>query len=344
MKKHLKTFKTKTNMASLASHTVTVSRAASDIGGSVEQQDTGFTAILKSSTGRSATIAAVFDGHGRARGAVMSRMTSIIFQRELGQETWLDKFLMAPEVVGRALFEKASEKAFQLNQELLRSRNISFSIENGHIITEREDLIQGGSTATLVIVMDDATVHCFNVGDSDAWLSTPNGCQPLHTNHAPDNEAEYHRIMAVCPNSKIEYDYSNICGMPRRSDGDYVFPRRPDFRGYYSKNVRGDLATTLRVKTFCLTMTRSIGDEPLRSGGVSAEPSYKCVSAKGPAVIRVASDGFWDNLIKDDIAFVPGHMNANVLNKRWFRETEAKARKFFGRSRDNMWGYTIVIQ
>lgn len=331
-------------MASFTSRSVSVSIAAHDIGGCAEQQDTGFSMTLKSSTGRSATVAAVFDGHGRERGATMSQMTSMVFQRELGQEKWLDQFLLTPEDVGRSLFAKASEKAFQFNKERLRSLDIPFSIDNGFLVTDRLEEVNGGSTATLVIVLDDGTVHCFNVGDSDAWMSSPNGCEQLHTDHAPDNQAEYERIMAVSPDSKIEFDYSFGCGRPRRDDGDHVFPSRPDFRGYYSKNVRGDMAIIFRFRSFRLAMTRSIGDEPLRPGGISAEPSYKCVSAKGPAVIRIASDGFWDNLTKDDIAFVPGQVDANALNESWFQETEAKARKYFRQSRDNMWGYTIVLQ
>jgi hypothetical protein len=64
----------------------------------------------------------------------------------------------------------------------------------------------------------------------------------------------------------------------------------------------------------------------------------------------VASDGFWDNINYAEIAAesaaaIQKHgYDAGKLNRDWFATTEAKARVNFRSSRDNMWGYTVVLE
>lgn len=322
-------------------HTVSVSCAAEDIGGGVHQQDSGFSMTLEGPEGQKASIAAVFDGHGATRGHAISRMTCQMFQQEMSQDDWLTRFLESPEQVGRAIFTKASEAVFESTKYYLETRHIPYEVVDNLIETESMHMIQGGTTATIVVSVQDGSVHCFNVGDSEAWLCEPHMSQPLHSDHGPSNRSEYDRIRAISPESRFEYDYLPACGL-RCAEGDHIFPPR-DFKGYYQKNVRGEYATMFRVGSYQLAMTRSIGDEPLRRGGLSSEPSYKCVQVSGPAVIRVATDGFWDNVSEAHLAFPKGVLDANTLNAKWFRKFKRKAIENFGSSRDNMWGYTIVI-
>ena len=330
-------------MTSFVSPKITVSEAAHDIGGGYTQQDTGFRLVVHSSSGHSATIAAVFDGHGGQRGAIMSEMAKSVFLREIKHQGWLDQFLETPETTGQSLFAKASEESLSMAEDILKSNSISYELKNGCLSTDYPKAIEGGTTATLVIVIDDGTLHCFNVGDSEAWLCNAQGRVQLHGHHAPDSKDEYERIMAVSTNSSLVYDYNAICGQPRRSDGDHVFPKREDFSGYYYKNVRKEYATLFCTNGFRLAMTRSIGDEPMRSGGLCSIPSYKHIRVTDTSIVQIASDGFWDNITVDDIVMPQGPLDANALNTRWFKETEHKARTNFGSSRDNMWGYTIVI-
>lgn len=331
-------------MSAFASRTIAVSSAACDIGGGRKQQDAGFTTVLTTSSGRSATVAAVFDGHGAKRGEVISQTASDVFRSEMQCDRWLDQFLAAPEDVGQRLFAKASAEAFRLAENVLKTKNTPYRVENGFIITDELELIHGGTTATLVIAVDDGTVHCFNVGDSEAWVCNEKGRTQLYTDHSPDNEDEYKRIMAFSPSSQIVYDYNPICGQPRQAGGDHVFPRRDGFLGYYFKNVRNEYATLFCANGFRLAMTRCIGDEPMRSGGLSAKSSYKCIRVEDTSVIRIATDGFWDNITLDEIVFPQSKLDANALNASWFQETEQKALANFGAGRDNMWGYTMIIE
>jgi serine/threonine protein phosphatase PrpC len=331
-------------MSAFVSHTITVSSAACDIGGGEKQQDVGFTAELTTPSGRSATVAAVFDGHGAKRGEVFSRMTSDLFRSEMQSDEWLEQFLAAPEDVGQQLFAKAAAEAFRLAENLLKTNNKQYRVEGGFLITPELALIHGGTTATLVIAIDDGTVHCFNVGDSEAWLCNENGRTNLHTDHSPDNEDEYKRIMAFSPSSNIVYDYNPLCHQARRRDGDHVFPRRGGFHGYYHKNVRREYATLFCANGYRLAMTRSIGDEPMRPGGLSAKPSYKRITVEHTSIIRIATDGFWDNIALDEIVFPQSDLDADALNASWFRETEQQGLANFGAGRDNMWSYTMVIE
>ena len=322
---------------------VSVSTAQHDIGGSRTQQDNGFHAALEDK----AVVAAVFDGHGAGTGQTFSAIAKETCQAFVLRPGFLEAFLSAPEDTGRAMFLQVHRACRAYNVE--RLGDLPYEIRDGLIHTPHLASIIGGSTGTVVIACHDGVVHTFHVGDSDAWRIGSNSVEPLHANHSPTSAEEYARIRPTHPETRFVYEWSPLCNRHPRKDGHHIFPKRPDFQGYYLKNKRGDFASLLElnigIRTYKMAMTRAFGDEPMRHAGLTAIPSYKKVTLDESSIIRVATDGFWDNIVPEAMLRDDKHdYDADVLNREWFLATERVARETFGRSRDNMWGYTITVQ
>lgn len=342
-----------TSFVTTSSYNLRVSEAAKDIGGQYVQQDNGLRFECAGQDGRKLAGAAVFDGHGRDRGEKFSQLAVSILQQIVSTDGFKERFEAAPEATGREIFAAISSACFDMNCEELKTLGKEYTVEDGLIKTSSVlDMtrINGGSTGTVVFISDMGLVHTFNVGDSDAWLVTGDNAVRLNASHAPDCESEYERIHATWPATEFVYHYQVGCGLSRFPDGSHVFPRRADSEGYYHKNVSGEWAVIMSVGVSSLAMTRAFGDEALRRGGLIAEPSYSVHQATASSIVQVASDGFWDNINGTEIAVetaasIQKHgYDAEKLNLDWFATTEAKARVNFRSSRDNMWGYTVVLE
>ena len=339
-------------MASLATipFNLSVSNAAKDLGGQYVQQDNGMRFECTGQDGRKMVVAAVFDGHGRGRGEKFSRLATNILRTMVAADGFKERFDASPEVSGREIFAAISAACFEMNCVELDEQGCEYTVEDGLIKTADLARIVGGSTGTVVLVSDTGLVHTFNVGDSDAWLVANQDAVRLNASHAPNCKSEYERIHAKWPETKFVYHYQVACGRPRQSDGSHIFPGRANFSGYYIKNVSGDWATLMKVGHSSMAMTRAFGDEPLRHGGLIAEPSYSVRQASESSIVQVASDGFWDNIKDTDVvretdAAVQKHgYDAEKLNREWLAKTRSKAQNNFGAHRDNMWGYTIVLE
>lgn len=333
---------------------VQASKEKQDIGGSLVQQDNGARAEITGSDGSKAVVVAVFDGHGAQRGAQFSQICKDTLEFFLAQEQhFKDRFDANPEETGCQIFAKMHEECFKHNKRHLELSGVEFEERDGLLHVQNIRRIQGGTTATLVFVTDKGMVHCFNVGDSDAWFINQQAATQLNGNHSPDCESEYERIRAQWPETEIVFDYNPRCGVEQRPDGNHVFPKRVGFVGYYRKNVSGDMATLVKVNhpmgNSQLAMTRSIGDEPLRHGGIIPVPAYHCLQATSNTVIKIASDGYWDSIYNTSILqntqceLRKCGYNADALCQEWFQKSESAARECFGSSRDNMWGYVITL-
>ena len=332
---------------------ITVSEAAVDIGGQSVQQDNGLRFECAGQDGRKLVVSAVFDGHGVGRGEKFSHLATQTLQNIVVTDGFKERFDASPEAIGREIFADINDACFGMNCTDLDTLGKEYTVVNGLIKPSRLSTmskLSGGSTGTVVFVSDTGLVHTFNVGDSDAWLVTGEDAVRLTANHSPDSMSEYERIHAGWSDTEFLYHYQVRCGRSRRYEGSHVFPKRPDFDGYYVKNVSGDYATIMTVGTHSLAMTRSFGDEPLRHGGLVAEPSYSVHQVTESSIVQTASDGFWDNIKDTDFAAETtaavqkyGY-DTEKLNSDWFRRTEVKARTNFGAHRDNMFGYTVVLE
>ncbi len=331
-------------------YSIRVSGAAKDIGGQRVQQDNGLCFKCIDQNGRKLLVTAVFDGHGCGRGEQFSQLCVSVLQTNVSANGFKERFDAAPEAIGREIFAAITSACFDMNCAELKALGKEYTIKDGLIETSALRKINGGSTGTVVFISDTGLVHTFNVGDSDAWLVTGENAVRLNAIHAPNCESEYERIRAKWPETEFVYHYQVSCGRPRQANGSHVFPRRADFDGYYVKNVSGDWATIMKVGRASIAMTRAFGDEVLRHGGLIAEPSYSVHQATASSIVQVASDGFWDNINDTEIAVeaaatIQKHgYDVEKLNRDWFARTESKARCNFRSSRDNMWGYTVVLE
>ena len=336
----------------IAKYSLEASLAKTDIGGSLKQQDNGCSVECSGSNGSKMIVVGVFDGHCAKRGEKFSTICTERLISCVSSFGFKDHFDENPESVGREICARISTSCLEFNIQYLEEQSLAYTIENGLIKSEHILKLQGGSTGTILFITDLGVIHCFNVGDSDAWFIGTDTCESLCSDHSPSSRDEYDRIMEINPECKFEYHYQVSCGSLRNPEGDHVFPVRENFNGYYIKNVSGDMASVLTVPSpfgnSVIAMTRSFGDEPLRHGGLISEPSYKRVQVKDKGIVKIASDGFWDNIRNVDIASdtaiqlnTHGY-NAEVIAEHWLSCTRVKAKQNFGNSRDNMWGYVIA--
>ena len=324
---------------------IKVSNPGVDIGGLDVQQDHGFHFIINDSQNMSCHVIGVFDGHGQG-GEQISRESAQTMSESITKPGFYDLLRDSPQQVAEILFSKAQEHAFSIVLE--RIRNCKHEVVDGSIKIKDTTLIRGGTTATIIFAHQDGTIITLSVGDSDAWLYTPDATK-ISAEHTPLCEDEYNRISAKHPETKFKYHKYH--GMHALYYGDDIYPHKKG--GYYHKNVDGVFATSLMVEyggdTHSLAMTRSIGDEIFKAHGVISTPSVSVHKVEEPCVIQVASDGYWDNIVtKNQSAKVAtavklhGYDAIKIMDD-WFGEVESESRVNFGSSRDNMWGYVITL-
>jgi len=324
---------------------IKVSNPGVDIGGLEVQQDHGFHFTINDSQNMSCDVVGVFDGHGQA-GEQISRASAQTMSEHIMKPGFYDILRESPQQVAETLFSKVQEHAFSIVLE--RLDKCTYEIVNGRIEMPRSGLLQGGTTATIVFAHQDGTIITLSVGDSDAWLYAPEATQ-ISADHSPLCEDEYNRISAKYPETKFEYH--KYRGMRPLRHGDNIYPHKKG--GYYHKNVDGVFASSLMIEyggvTHSLAMTRSIGDEMFKGHGVISTPSVSVHRVKGPCVIKVATDGYWDNIVtKKQSAKVAAAVklhgyDASKIMDDWFGEVESDSRVNFGGSRDNMWGYVMTL-
>jgi serine/threonine protein phosphatase PrpC len=329
---------------------VDVSSVRCDIGGMKKQQDTGCCIECVGSDGSKMEVVGVFDGHGSERGEKFSMKCADCLISCLSSTGFKDHFDSDPEVAGREICAEISRSCRELNIRHLESIGEDYVRDGPKLKTKDMYNINGGSTGTILFVTDSGLVHCFHVGDSDAWFIDNDTAIKLCSDHSPSSEEEWNRIHEDFPDSKFEYHYQVCCGIPRNPEGSHVFPKRKNFNGYYRNNVNGHMACTFGVDYFSLAMTRAFGDEPMRHGGLIAQPSYKMIRVEESGLIKVATDGYWDNLRDDALALETSEeikkcgFNAEAIVQEWFSTTEKKAKNNFGTGRDNMLGFVITIR
>lgn len=323
---------------------IQVSKPGVDIGGASVQQDHGFHITIKDRHEKTCHVVGVFDGHSK-EGEKMSRGCAQVMSEHIMQPGFYDSLCEEPQQIAEMLFETAQEYAFSTVLE--RLDKYKHQIINGRIQIADTTLLEGGTTATIVFAHPDGTIITMSVGDSDAWLYTSEA-QKMSAEHTPLCEEEYNRISAKHPETRFKY-HKHV-GMKPLPHGDDIYPNKKG--GYYHKNVDGIFATAITVSKdhpYSLAMTRAIGDELFKAHGVISTPSVSVHHVEEPCVIKIASDGYWDNIVtKDQSTKVTAAIklygyDADKIMSDWFREVESKNRTNFGKHRDNMWGYVMTL-
>ena len=233
----------------------------------------------------------------------------------------------------------------------------------------------GGTSATLAVIIEDI-LHIVNVGDSTAYLVSPNGnlSTDLYIDHEdisgkPVNEVESPFCMQITndhsPGDFYEFHLSLIRneGLPSVKQVEHVFDTQPKsdvprvriFKPFvfpkeiskflYKKNVSGDFATLVQNQNGTrLAYTRSIGDKGL---DLERSPTYSEIMLIPGMCLIMASDGLWDNTIVEGkcgfnfVEFILEQLSspdpdAEKLTQSIIDENEKHALRNFSRSRDNV--------
>lgn len=328
---------------------VYASRAQSHLGGKRSQQDCGFSLNMGTWS-----VAAVFDGHGKDG---FSDVAARVARSFVERPEFYSQLVEHPHGVAQALFDAMQCGAFEFAKQRLTDMGIAFEVRDGHLYCAHEKRhLSGGTTATLVFVDITGLVTTLNVGDSDAWLYTETEATKLSAEHVPETPDEYARLMAF-ENTTCVYDRPS--GMPPR-DGSDVIPQevvdgQQPFAPYYVSNLDNKPATVVEVVEVDglhsrLAMTRAIGDENMRKGGVVNTASVSRTRVVVKAVLKVASDGYWD-AIKTSEALTSTNeavssvgFDADALCRDWFQKTKTTSDDVFRGVGDNMWGYVITMK
>ena len=324
---------------------VLVSEQLSDIGGQAVQQDSGLHFTVFDQHGHKCEIVIICDGHG-PNGKNISQMVTTTFYNEMSSSGFYDRFKQNPSNIAESMFSVAQENVFRYMVECLDRGDNAYEIKDGHIYSASE-ILRGGTTATIVMVDDQGCVFTMNVADSEAWIIQGDDALKLTADHLPDTLSEFERIRECSPTTTHLYDRRYY--MTAHARGDDIFPITEQ-RGYYVKNVNEDWATVLVEPTTSqkLAFTRSIGDENMRKGGVIATPSVYARTVTESAVIKVASDGFWDNIKTSTLVSKTREDAENKMGmdmgQHWFERIKKENYKNFKHGRDNMMGYLITIQ
>ena len=160
----------------------------------------------------------------------------------------------------------------------------------------------GGTTATVVVILDGRTMIVSNVGDSTAlWGGKTSGGQlafkELSAEHSPESVDEYVRCLRTHPEAtatdgngvdhpavpqlRFVYDAQafskNQCPKIFRRDATSSKGFSVTNKGSYYKNVRNEWASLVTTPPYAkfqdaLAFTRSLGDLHLHSYGVGNEP------------------------------------------------------------------------
>jgi len=266
----------------------------------------------------------VLDGHGHDNG----QLASYVGARELMAyyEAHHVELTRDPQTAMKKAFEKAHigiraalvEKYKKLKQPLTETAE-------GFLIEQDGQPVDGGSTATVVALLQGHLLVVANVGDSDALLGGKLadgsiGFEQLCADHSPTNIEEYIR-MAQLADSKprgwapaicaYDTDAGSLLEIFHVSEGGEVdvdknMLAQLDELDVGFKTARGDRPTAcfvLETEEYGqqkLAVTRSLGDFYMQYHGATWEPTVSCIdlldvaSQLNQICLVLGSDGLWD--------------------------------------------------
>ena len=340
---------------------IRISDAQADLGGKRTQQDFGFTF-----QGENWAVVAIFDGHGNDGHSNVAGAAALSI---IEQDGFYEMLVSDPETTSQTIFDRMQQSNFDLILERLHNKGVEYEIRDGYIFCTRNGILRGGTTATLVFADTSGLVTTMNVGDSDAWLFDSQKGTKLTAEHFPETPGEFDRIVASkyprgygssstdpagCP-SKCVYDLAHFMKDSRgiELDANAIHGETP-LNPYFVCNMDKKPATLIQVTDekgtkHKLAMTRSIGDENLRKGGVISKPDVSQCRIYSPSVIKIASDGLWDAIDTSKEHFNTTEaidalgMDPNSLCVNWFRKTKRLSEGLFGSNGDNMWAYVMTM-
>lgn len=296
---------------------------ATDIGGGHENQDKSM--CFRAGKQDEHLILAVFDGHGRELGELAAKVARDFMKQELSKPEVLKELSARPEEIINALFEVAHDRIKQeFRQKVEENSDCTVNeTPEGYLIKRQrvrgqgrgeydqifETNVHGGTTATLVVILNSRRLIVANVGDSTALFGGRDSSgkvsfKELSAEHSPESSTEFTRVKACDHVASVQKDESNSLDFARetkslrfvydvidetsRMTPKYSCPSIFDLEhsttnprklegGQYYKNVRCEWATLVTTPPTArfqdaLAFTRSLGDLHLHVYGVSHTP------------------------------------------------------------------------
>ena len=248
---------------------------------------------------------------------------------------------MCPALLTAAVFDAAFALAHDASRAALVESEPDVEVVHGVPMAGDEWAIDGGTTATIIALLDGATLVHAQVGDSSALLGGTIGedggdeagevtFEELMEEHSASNAAEYERVLTSGPRGKMMrfvYDVPDLIdqGKPppifKKGPGGYELNtgsrRIAEVHGVPPKNARGELPMILLtpdedkeygdMEAQSLAMTRSIGDFYMHTFGVTWKPEVISVELEEVGeklehlTLILASDGIWDLYEYEDV-------------------------------------------
>lgn len=316
---------------------------ATDIGGGNENQDKAM--LFWAGEGEQHLVMGVFDGHGRELGELAAIVCRDYMKDELAKPEIMKQIAANPKTEFDRIFTEAHKLVLKEFKAKFEGSDWEVTETAEGYLTRKNKRyssgvtnINGGTTATVVVILDGWRVIVANVGDSTALFGGINSkgvaeFKELSAEHSPESVEEFVRVRKQLPSAhdptqpdlKFVYDVFD--------NKNYALPKYqcpPIFQvdpkdaskvtctgvGYYYKNVRSEWATLVSTPPHArfqdaLAFTRSLGDFHLHVYGVSHIPEvqeYNLNDAHEPysdkakcSVIFVCTDGVWDNWKYEDI-------------------------------------------
>jgi len=285
------------------------------------QQDAYFMAVL----GAEARVWGILDGHGPDNGTLAAETAAKAFTTwfeghaaeltESPQKAMATAFEDAHNAIRTAIVRKYKDKGMPLRET-----------QEGFLVEADGQPVDGGTTATVVALLQGHLLVVANVGDSDCLLGgyLPDGSigfEQLCADHTPINANEYIRIAQMADHRPDDWepayfvydgpdDSEDLLEIFTVSDSGQVEVDKEiadnlDELGVGYKTARFDRPCSLLVESDKygqqkLGMTRTLGDFYMQYYGATWEPDVSCidlfdiVAQLSQVTFVLASDGLWD--------------------------------------------------
>ncbi len=274
----------------------------------------------------------VLDGHGGENGTLVAEVAAEAIKAHLVEH--FNALRTSPEAVCIDAFGKAHEAA----RRAVLAAHPHLREVDGVLIDEWEDdegiprleAADGGTTATVIALVDGATLIHAQVGDSTALLGGSHAdgdvdFVELMEEHSATNPGEYERVLGSGARGKLLRFVYDVPGLTDEGKAPPIFQKKRGPDGYDldiksrrtaevygtpAKNARGDLPAIIitpddddkfgQLEPQSLAMTRSIGDFYMQSFGVVWRPEVISVDLEEVGAklehltLILASDGVWD--------------------------------------------------
>lgn len=280
-------------------------------------------------------ILSVFDGHGERYGRIAAEVAATTVTSYLLQQSDLKTNTEC------RLFEAFDKAHDNIREELLQQGSERIADHSG-VVFEKNNIIMGGTTATVAVIINQHDLFVANVGDSDAILFNKEDFKVLTSCHSPENVEEKKRIDATDGKKPLFLYSGSATKLPKQI---YSSSGEVTKRGNYTKNVRNELASIVSVdymhKVYFLAMTRTLGDFYFHTHGVSSKPSINKYTMEDN-ILLLCSDGVWDNWKYEDVQSVMASQtfddqkDISAIGNDFFNETLYRGLQNFGNKRDDM--------